>query len=157
MTWWIAETERVVSEQVPAAPDEVRAFYVDLDNIRTVHPLVVSVQSTDRRETADGYAQTYAIRDRIPLGPVALPIRYVARLTVPRTGDVIADSHQFPRVHLHTVVSFEPADGGTLLTERMRIEAPRPLAGVAVRQAVDAHREMLAGIAAHFGEISRGA
>ncbi|HEY5840244.1 MAG TPA: SRPBCC family protein [Mycobacterium sp.] len=157
MSWWIAETERVVSEQVPAAPDEVRTFYVDLGNLKLLHPFLVSVRPLDRTDTTDGYTQTYRIRENIPLLGLRLPIRFRARLTVPRTGDVITESRQFPRIRLHTVVSFEPADGGTLLTERMRIEAPRPLAGVAVRQAVDAHREMLAGIAAHFGEISRGA
>lgn len=150
MNWWLARADRTVSAQIPGVPDDVRAFYVNLDNIRAVHPLVVSVQSTDRSDTADGYVQTYAIHDRIPLGPARLPIRYVARLKVPRVGDVIADSYQFPQVHLHTVVSFQSADGGTLLTERMRIEAPRPLAAVTVGQAVDAHREMLSGIAARF-------
>ena len=150
MNSWIARADRTVSERIAAAPDDVRAFYVDLDNLRTLHPFLISVRSTDRQDTAEGYVQTYKVREDIPLGPVKLPIRFVARLSVPESGDVVTDSYQFPRVHLHTVVSFEPAGGGTLLTERMRIAAPRPLAGVTVRQGVDAHRHMLAGIAAHF-------
>ena len=141
---------RTLSARIAADRAVVRAFYVDLDNITALHPLVVSVRSTGRRETADGYTQTYQIRDHIPIGPVALPIRYTARLTVPRIGDVIADSWQFPRVRLHTVVSFERDGAGTLLTEEIRFSAPRPLARITVRQGVAAHREMLAGIAAHF-------
>ncbi len=65
---------------------------------------------------------------------------------------VVADSRQFPRVRLHTVVSFAPTPLGTLLTERMSIEAPRPPAAVTVRQAVAAHQEMLRGIAARFAD-----
>jgi hypothetical protein len=142
--------DRSVTEAVPAAPADVRAFYLDLDNIKMVHPLVVAVETTARSETAQGYVQTYRVRDRIPLGPLTLPISYVATLTVPVTGDVVADSRQFPQVRLHTVVSFEPVDGATVVTERMQISAPRPLAALTVREAVSAHRVMLAGIRHHF-------
>ncbi len=151
MSLWIAVTERTVADTVPAAPADVRAFYLDLDNIKAVHPLVVAVETVSRSETPMGYVQTYRVRDRIPLGPLTLPITYEATLTVPVTGDVLADSRQFPQVRLHTVVSFEPAGtGGTEVTERMRISAPRPLFTTTVRQAVAAHRAMLAGIRDRF-------
>jgi ligand-binding SRPBCC domain-containing protein len=145
-SWWITSAERTITDVVPAPPDEVRAFYVDLDNIKQVHPLVVSVQSTERTETADGYTQTYRVRDRIPLGPLTLGIAYTARLRVPVHGDVLTEARQFPRVVLDGVVSFTEAGDGTRITERLRIETPRPLATVTVRQAVAAHVEMLAGI-----------
>jgi hypothetical protein len=148
--WWLACAERTVSDLVPASPDRVRDFYVDLDNIAKVHPLVVSVQSTARTQTGDGYAQTYRVRDRLRLGPVVLGIAYTARLSVPAHGDVLTQARQFPRVRLDGVVSFEETGGGTRVTERIRIEAPRPLAAVTVRQAVAAHAEMLAGIRRHF-------
>jgi hypothetical protein len=142
--------DRSVTETVPAAPAGVRAFYLDLDNIKAVHPLVVSVETTSRSETSQGYVQTYRVRDRIPFGPLTLPITYEATLTVPTVGDVLADSKQFPQVRLHTVVSFEPVDGATMVTERMQITAPKPLAAVTVREAVNAHIVMLAGIRQHF-------
>jgi hypothetical protein len=148
--WWIASAERTISDVVPAPPDVVRAFYVDLDNIKRVHPLVVSVQSTARTETADGYAQTYRVRDRIPLGPFALGIAYTARLRVPVHGDVLTEARQFPRIALDGVVSFSGTSEGTRVTERLRIRTPRLLAAVTVRQAVAAHVEMLAGIRTHF-------
>jgi hypothetical protein len=47
-------------------------------------------------------------------------------------------------------VSFEAIDGGTRVTERIRIAAPRPLAPVTTREAVKAHIAMLAGIRRHF-------
>jgi hypothetical protein len=150
VSWWLARAERTVSEEIPAPPDEVRDFYVDLDNIKQVHPLVVAVRATDRRETPDGYVQSYRVQDRIPLGPLRLPISYVARLHVPNTGDVTAEARQFPRVRLDTTVTFEPVDAGTRITEHMRIGAPRALAAMTVREAVKAHTAMLAGIRHHF-------
>jgi hypothetical protein len=150
VSWWVARAERTVTEEIPAPPSEVRDFYVDLDNIKQVHPLVVAVRTTDRRQTEDGYVQTYRVQDRIPMGPLRLPISYVASLHVPTTGDVTAESRQFPRVRLHTTVAFEATGSGTRLTEHMRIEAPRPLAAMTVREAVKAHVAMLAGIRRTF-------
>jgi hypothetical protein len=149
-SWWIGSAERTITDVVPAPPAEVRAFYVDLDNIKLVHPLVVSVQSTARTETADGYTQTYRVRDRIPLGPLVLSVAYTARLHVPVHGDVLTEARQFPRVALDGVVSFAETGDGTRITERLRIQAPRPLAAMTVRQAVAAHVEMLAGIRKYF-------
>ena len=146
MSWWVARAERTVSEEIPAPPHAVRDFYVDLDNIKRVHPLVVAVRATDRRQTADGYVQSYRVQDRIPLGPLHLWISYAACLHEPDTGDVTAEARQFPRVRLRTTVTFEPIDAGTRLTENMRIDAPRALAAMTVREAVKAHTAMLAGV-----------
>jgi hypothetical protein len=142
--------ERTLSEEVGGSVDDVRAFYVDLNNIRLVHPLVVSVRTVERSQTVDGYSQTYRVTDRIPMGPLHLRTSYVARLTVPQTGDVTTEASQFPRVRLRGTVSFEPVGAGTRVTERIGIEAPRPLAAMTVRKAVEAHTEMLAGIRRHF-------
>ena len=75
---------------------------------------------------------------------------YVARLHVPVTGDVVAEARQFPCVRLDSVVTFEQIDGGTRIVERLRIRAPGALAAVTVREAVNAHREMLSGIRRYF-------
>jgi hypothetical protein len=151
MSWWIAHTEKTLSEDVPAPPDQVRDFYVDLDNIKLVHPLIVSVQATSRAETPDGYLQSYRVVDRIPLGPFTIKTTYRARLHVRADGDVMTEADQSPGVQLRGTVSFEPVDGGTRVTERIRIAAPRPLAAVTTREAVKAHIAMLAGIRRHFG------
>ncbi len=148
--WWAVSAERTLSEDVPAPPGAVRDFYVDLHNIRSVHPLVVSVRTIAREETADGYVQTYRVRDRIPLGPTRLPTSYVARLHVPVTGDVITQALQFPLIRLHSVVSFDQIDGHTRITERVHIQAPRFVAALTIREAEKAHIEMLANIKHHF-------
>lgn len=141
---------QALSEEVPAPPETVRAFYTDLTNLGTVHPLVVAVRSTRRTPMPDGYRQCYRVTDRIPLGPFILRATYRVEMTVPVTGDVTAEARQFPRVRLHTVVTFAPSSIGTRVTERIRIEAPLPLAGITVGKAVAAHREMLAGIRRYF-------
>jgi hypothetical protein len=153
VSFWITHAARTLTEQIPAAPDVVRDFYVDLDNIKVVHPLVVSVQTISRSRTPDGYQQTYRVRDRIPLGVVALRVSYWARIEVPVRGDVITEARQFPRVRLNGTVTFEPIDSGTRLTERLRIAAPRPLAAMTQREAVNAHIAMLSGIRGHFQSL----
>lgn len=153
MSFWITHADRTLSEEIPAAPEQVRDFYVDLDNIKVVHPLVVSVRTISRSENADGYQQTYRVRDRIPVGKLAIRIGYVARLQVPVHGDVITEARQFPRVRLNGTVTFQPIDAGTLLTERLRIAAPRPLASMTQREAVNAHIAMLSGIRSHFQSL----
>ena len=150
MSWWIADAERTLSEEVPAPPDDVRDFYVDLDNIKLVHPLIVSVRATSRTETPEGYLQSYRVVDRIPLGPFTIRTTYRARLHVRTDGEVTTEADQAPGVRLRGTVSFAPIDGGTRITERIRIAAPRPLAPMTTREAVKAHIEMLAGIRRHF-------
>jgi len=119
-----------------------------------VHPLVVSVRTVHRSETALGYEQTYRVTDRIPVGPLRLRAAYVAHLQVPRTGDISTEARQFPWVRLRGTVSFTPTGSGTRVTERIGIEAPRPLIGLTVRKAVEAHTEMLAAIRRRFSEPS---
>jgi hypothetical protein len=150
MGWWTACAERTLTEEVTAEPDRVRAFYVDLNNIKLVHPLVVSVRSIARSPAADGYVQVYRVRDRIPLGVFTLWTSYSARLHVPVAGDVIAEARQFPKVRLQSRVAFDHVESGTRVTERIRIEAPRPLAALTVNEAIKAHTAMLSGIRAHF-------
>jgi hypothetical protein len=150
VSFWIAHAAETLTEEIPATPDQVRDFYVDLDNIKVVHPLVVSVKTVSRSDTADGYVQTYRVRDRIPLGPLAIGISYWARVEVPAHGDVHTEARQFPRVRLRGIVSFEPTGSGTRLTERLQIAAPRLLASMTRREGVNAHIAMLAGIRDHF-------
>jgi hypothetical protein len=150
---WIAHASHELSEEIPAPPKQVRDYYVDLDNIKVVHPLVVSVQTLSRSDTPDGYQQTYRVHDRIPLGPLSIRITYWASVEVPIDGDVTTEARQFPRVRLNGTVAFQPIDSGTCLTERLQISAPRLLAPMTQREAVDAHIAMLAGIRRHFQSL----
>lgn len=137
-----ATVDRTVSAQIPAPPEQVRAFYIDLGNLALVHPLIESV--TRISET------TYRIKDRIPLGFLTIPVSYTAIMRVPHEGPVSAEAIQFPGVRLRSTVTFDACEGGTELVERLAITAPRPLLGFTVRRAVAAHTEMLAGIRRAF-------
>lgn len=152
MGGWIGQARRVLSDEVAASPDEVRAFYVDLHNITRVHPLVVSVRATARSDLPNGYQQDYRVADRIPLGPFTLPISYRVSLTIPETGEVTSVARQFPRVRLDSRVDFAPTDTGTRITEELTIAAPRPLLAITAEQAVRAHQTMLAAIGTLFAE-----
>lgn len=154
MSWWLSRSEHEITEDVPAAPDVVQTFYADLDNLKQLHPLIVSVRRVAHSETPEGYRRIYRVRDRIPIGPLALPISYRTELQVRRSATgrrVDADARQFPGIRLVATVHFEPVAAGTRLTEQLTISAPRPLAGVTTREALSAHTEMLAGIRRSFG------
>ena len=106
-------------DEIPAAPDEVRDFYVDLDNIkvstRWSYRCRPARHQDRRRLRADlSGARPYSI------GAVAMRITYRARVDVPIHGDVITEARQFPRVRLRGVVTFEPIESGTRLTERLQ-------------------------------------
>ncbi|OBG86618.1 polyketide cyclase / dehydrase and lipid transport [Mycobacterium sp. E136] len=145
-----SSTHRTLHEDIPAPAADVRAFYVDFDNLSAIHPLVVSVRSTGRMPNGHGYQEDYRIVDRVRMGPFTMRTAYRARLSVPAAGDVTAEARQFPGVRLRTRVEFVPIDTGTRVTEHITIDAPRPLATFTVREATSAHREMLAGIRRRF-------
>ena len=150
MTWLIVHGEHTLTQDVSAPPDDVRDFYVNLDNIKLVHPLIDSVHRLSRRESSTGYEQSYRVVDRVPVGPFTLRVTYQARLHVCADGGVLTEADQWPGVRLRGIVSFDPIGTGTRVTERIRIFAPRVLAPVTTREAVKAHRTMLAGICRHF-------
>ena len=143
--------ERTISAQIPAPPAEVRAYYVDLNNLATLHPLIVSVTVIADTVTGGRRDTTYRIKDLVPLGVVRLPVTYTATMRVPAQGLVSSEANQSPGVRLRSTVSFDALAGGTRLTESLRISAPRPLLGLTVRRAVAAHTEMLDGLRRHFG------
>ena len=92
MSFWISHSAHTLTDEIPAPPNRVRDFYVDLDNIKVVHPLVVSVQTISRSQTPNGYQQTYRVHDRIPMGPLTIRITYWARVDVPDHGDVLTEA-----------------------------------------------------------------
>jgi hypothetical protein len=94
------------------------------------------------------------VRDRISLGKLAIRVSYWARVQVSVHGNVITEARQFPRVRLDGTVEFEPIASGTRIAEQLRIAAPRPLAAMTTRLAVNAHVAMLSGIRRHFQALS---
>ena len=152
----IGNADRALSESVPAAPDEVRDYCVDLCHITDVHPSG-GIRRVDRRGDAvvpvnswDAEDLSYRVRDGVMIGPVVFPLRYTVRMRVPVAGAVTAETNPFPLVRLESVIAFEPLESGTRLKEHLRISAPRPLLSTVVSRTVAAHTHMLAGVRRHF-------
>jgi hypothetical protein len=150
VSWWISRVERTLTDDVPAPPAVVRDFYVDLDSLQVVHPLVVSVTELSREDLESGYRQRYQVVDRLTWGPFSFRVTYRVQWWVPDEGDVESEAVQSPGVRLRETVTFAPTEAGTRVTQRLRIEAPRLLAGYTQREAVKAHAAMLAAIRSHF-------
>ena len=134
----------------------MRDFYVDLDNIKDIASAGgVGAALLEQHQTGKGYQKTYRVHDRIPLGPLSMPISYWARVEVPQHGDVITEARQFPRVRLNGTVTF-PADrfGHPVDRTAEHRSAPAACRNGTEREAVNAHVAMLAGIRGHF-EASR--
>jgi hypothetical protein len=142
MSRWRARSEWTLTEWVPTDPATTRAFYTDLTNLTTVHPLILGV-----REVAPGQ---WRVQERNTFGPLSFRTWYSANLRVGADGDVVGESKAHLGVRLHDVVSFESVDGGTRVVERVRIVAPRPLIAYVHREAVTAHEKMLAAMRRHF-------
>lgn len=137
-------------EEVPGAPDDVRTFYTDLNNMKLVHPLVVAVDRVGDRQDAQGHRRDYRVRDRVLFGPLRLAVTYRATVLIAPDGVVHTEARQFPKVRLTGTVTFAPAGAGTTVTETVDIAAPRLLAAFTAEQAEKAHAEMLAAIRRHF-------
>jgi hypothetical protein len=147
---WLSRSRFELREEVPGAPDDVRAFYTDLANMKLVHPLVVAVDCLADRQDARGRCREYRVRDRIPLGPFRMGVTYRATVLIAPDGVVHTEARQFPSVRLSGTVTFVPLGAGTTVTEAIDIEAPQPLLRFTIAQAKKAHAAMLAAIRHHF-------
>lgn len=149
---WMSRSRFELREEVPAAPDEVRTFYADSANMKLVHPLVVAVDCLVDRQGTEGRRRDYRVRDRIPFGPLALPVTYRATVLIAPDGVVHTEARQFPSVRLRGTVTFAASGAGTTVTETVDIAAPRPVTAFTAGQAEEAHAAMLAAIRRHFEE-----
>lgn len=141
--------QRTFSESVPAQPDDVRDYCVDLSHIPDVHPDgTIRVVSDGRQLGNDEWA--FRVRDGFAASFLTVPLIYTVRLHVPVAGAVTADTRPLPTVRLDCVVAFEAIETGTRLKEHLRVSAPRPLVGMVTRRAFLLHTALLAGVRRHF-------
>ncbi len=135
---------------IAAVPSVVREHLASFEHHDRIHPMIVAVCELDPLDTGDGNTQVrrYMITDRMRIGPLTLRFTYLATISEDASGELVSDAYQRPRVHLHNTTRCEASDAGTLVRERVRVEAPRPLVGFVLRQAQVAHHEMLANLKA---------
>ena len=160
----IGQAERILSEGVPADPDDVREYCIDLSRLPDFNPggsirAVSQRNSADRasRDASRGFPSdeaVYQVRDGFTLGFLTVPVVYSVRMRVPVAGALSAEANPVPTVRLDAVVAFEPLETGTRLREYLRISAPRPVLGVVVDRTVAVHTALLAGVRRHFEGLS---
>lgn len=134
---------------IAASPALVREHLASYEHHDIIHPMIAAVRELDPQYLADGTTQLcYAITDRMRLGPLTLRFTYLATICEDADGELVSDAYQRPRVHLRNTTRCEASGAGTLVHERVTVEAPRPLVGFVLRQAQRAHRALLANLKA---------
>src|SRR5689334_21930405 len=119
---------RVITATVPGRPEAVRAWYLDLTNLRQVHPLIVAVRRVGTDLAADGTAITdYLVTDRMAVAGLRLRFTYRVRMSAPPDGPIATLARQAPRIRLVGEVAFTPAGDATAIREALTVHAPWPL------------------------------
>ncbi|WFE41678.1 SRPBCC family protein [Micromonospora sp. WMMD998] len=126
------------------------ALLGDLSRQGELHPLIVRVRQLPPRP---GALASYAITDRLELGPLHFPVTYQADVLIANEDEVVTVARQQPAttVRNHTRMRDEP-DGVVRIDVEITLTAPAPLFGYAFRQARAAHL----GLAARLGATLEG-
>ncbi len=111
-----------------------------------LHRNLVRVQFLGERVGSDGISRRhYRNSERVQLGPVPLTVSNTATNYIDGEGAVVGEAFQSPGIHVRVISRCTPQpDGKTLVSERLMLEAPRPLMRTVYAQAVKAHVEKLA-------------
>ena len=137
-----------LDQEVPASRERVHALLTDLRALAPLHPLIESIEAMPGDPDRPG-AVFHRVTDRFVFGPLRFRTRYVAALEPLGPECVRGDAWQSPGVRLRTLYHLEAlSEATTRIREEVRVEAPFGMRGFVVRQAREAHRRMLADLAA---------
>ncbi|MBO4163336.1 MULTISPECIES: SRPBCC family protein [Micromonospora] len=135
--------------QARCAQADAVALLSDLSRQEELHPLIVRVRRLPARP---GALASYAVTDRLELGPLRFPVTYQADVLQVGDDEIVTVARQQPgtTVRNHTRLRTE----GDLLRIDVEITlaAPAPLFGYAFRQARSAHL----GLASRLGAVLDG-
>ncbi|MFJ8578440.1 SRPBCC family protein [Micromonospora sp. NPDC093277] len=136
--------------QARCARADAVALLSDLSRQGELHPLIVRVRQLPPRP---GALASYAITDRLELGPLHFPVTYQADVLVATEDEVVTVARQQPAttVRNHTRLRDEPG-GVVRIDVEITLSAPAPLFGYAFRQARAAHL----GLASRLGATLEG-
>jgi ligand-binding SRPBCC domain-containing protein len=117
------------SQQLPAPLDEVFAFFADARNLEAITPpwLGFRVVTEGEIEMRPGTLIEYR------LGLHGIPVRWLTRIEVWEPGARFVDAQlKGPYALWHHTHTFQEADGGTLIADRVRYRMPlQPLGAIA--------------------------
>lgn len=125
---------------IARAPSDVLELLSNFKRHTEVHPLIVAVKETD---APPGTIRRYQITDQLPLGPFRFKIVYRADILRLTDAEIYTEAYQSPQTTVRVLTRVLPTATGTLLKERLTLEAPNLLFGYAFKQAYTAHTEML--------------
>lgn len=135
-----------------ATADEAMALLSDITRQGELHPLITDVEE---RPPVDGALRSYAITDRLQLGPVPFRITYLADTLSISDSEVVTVARQRPRTTIRNRTTVTPTDGGVHVHVEVELRAPSLLFGFAFRQGRAAHLQ-LAGRIRTALEASQG-
>ena len=127
---------------VEAGTDRAAAVSVFSDFFRHagLHPFIVAVR--EETPAPAGCVRRFRIDDRIPWGPVHLPITYVADVVSVTDDRVVTVARQRPATTLHIVTELREAGAALRADVEITMTAPALLFRYAFRQAQRAHAEL---------------
>ncbi|MFC0002884.1 hypothetical protein [Micromonospora siamensis] len=126
------------------------ALLSDLTRQGELHPLIVRVRRLPPRP---GARASYAITDRLAVGPLHFPVTYQADVLVATEDEIVTVARQQPAttVRNHTRLRPEP-DGLLRIDVEITLSAPAPLFAYAFRQARSAHLALATRLGAALEE-----
>jgi len=105
-----------------------------------LHPFIVAVR--EETPAPAGCVRRFWIDDRIPVGPVHLPITYVADVVSVSDDRIATVARQRPATTLHIVTQLREVDDALRAEVEITMTAPSLLFNFGFRQAQRAHAEL---------------
>ena len=117
-------------------PEQAMALLSDITRQGELHPLIVDVKELP---PADGALRSYAITDKLKLGPLPFRITYYADTLSVTEDEIVTVARQRPRTTLRNRTTVRPAGSGTHVHVEVELTAPRLLFAYAFREGRKAH------------------
>ncbi|MGB2567965.1 SRPBCC family protein [Micromonospora citrea] len=129
------------------------ALLSDLARQGELHPLIVRVRELPPRP---GARASYAITDRLELGPLSFPVTYQADVLVVTDDEIVTVARQQPGTTVRNRTRIREEDGLLQVDVEITLAAPAPLFGYAFRQARAAHLGLAGRLGAVLDRLSDG-
>ncbi|MFN2536612.1 MAG: hypothetical protein ABR549_00490 [Mycobacteriales bacterium] len=126
-----------------ATPAAALALLSDITQQGQLHPLITKVEQLP---PAEGALRSYAVTDRLRLGPIPFRITYFADTLSITDDEVVTVARQKPRTTIRNRTTITATDGGVHVHVDVELTAPTPLFSYAFREGRKAHLELAARI-----------
>jgi hypothetical protein len=115
------------------------SLMADIERLGEVHPLVTKVVTLS---PAAGALRSYAVTDKLRLGPVRFPVTYRADVISVSDLEVVTAAQQRPRTTLWITSQFQVEGEQVFIAVTVVLRAPRMLFPYAYRIGKSAHLQL---------------